>query len=307
MTTNDERFTGRVARRTATGIEVTPDGAAWPPPPFVERIDGSAPTTFRDENETRGIQVSTGSRIGYAHPSLGRDEVERLDRLRAEAGDRASAELVERAIFDGDADALAALGFHAVPSADEPPDPAADIVLRLPPSTRGYLVCRTATGLEVQPGDVHHGTLPAALDVGTADAVTLGAARVIADDYAAGLTRDRDEALRELQDLDLVLPVACGSRADAAMQMQADLASAEAQLAALREAARAYLTAPVGSGRHDEERGVLTAAVAAAEVAEAHDRRVRAEALREAADDPLMPSHAAWRLRARADEIERGS
>ncbi len=66
-----------------------------------------------DENETRGIQVTTGSRIGYAHPSHSREDVERLYRLRAEAGDRASAELVERALFDGDEDALAALGMRA--------------------------------------------------------------------------------------------------------------------------------------------------------------------------------------------------
>lgn len=89
-----------------------------------------------DENETRGIEVHTGSRIGYAHPSLSRDEVERLDRLRSEAGDRASAELVERALFDGDGEALAALGFHAV---------------------------------EVEPGDMHPGTLPGLIGTAARD------------------------------------------------------------------------------------------------------------------------------------------
>ena len=81
---------------------------------------------------------------------------------------------------------------------------------------------------------------------------------------------------------------------------------AEARLAALREAVRDVLAeAAVIGGR---ERSVLTVATgAAAAAAEAHDRRVRAEALRWEADrwsdqDDDVPR---W-LRARADEIEGG-
>jgi len=42
--------------------------------------------------------------------------------------------------------------------------------------------------------------------------------------------RERDEARRELLDLDLVLPVACGSRVDAARQMMDDAAHARHEL-----------------------------------------------------------------------------
>lgn len=48
-----------------------------------------------------------------------------------------------------------------------------------------------------------------------------------------------DEARRELHDLDLVLPAACGSRVDAAKQLKADLDEARAQLAALQGRAEA--------------------------------------------------------------------
>lgn len=99
----------------------------------------------------------------------------------------------------------------------------------------------------------------------------------------------------------------CGEAADYMAADDVRVARAEAQLAALREAVREVLDEPhayVG-GR---ERAILDAALAdTAAAAEAHDRRVRAEALREAADrwsdqEDDVPR---W-LRARADEIERG-
>ena len=79
---------------------------------------------------------------------------------------------------------------------------------------------------------------------------------------------------------------------------------AEAQLAALRVAARETLIAYGGEG--DPLGAALEAALDdGAQAAEAHDRRVRSEALREAAGTGRRAISAAW-LRARADETERG-
>ena len=93
---------------------------------------------------------------------------------------------------------------------------------------------------------------------------------------------------------------------------------AEAQLAALREAVEEFIPAMERARRTqnisdeaDEEReheSVRLAMDASRDAAEAHDRRVRAEALREAADALRgrggVLAAALW-LRARADEIER--
>ena len=92
------------------------------------------------------------------------------------------------------------------------------------------------------------------------------------------------------------------------------IARLEAQLAALREAARKALYSVAGDAVFGPSPALgvacraLDAALAdTAAAAEAYTRRVRAEALREAADrwsdqDDDVPR----RLRARADEIERG-
>ncbi|MBK8260181.1 MAG: hypothetical protein IPK80_02455 [Nannocystis sp.] len=97
------------------------------------------------------------------------------------------------------------------------------------------------------------------------------------------MQRERDEARRELLDLDLVLPAACGSRVDAARQLEAERDEARAQLAALHAAASAVqakaralpvsMTEIVHAEEWDDlDRVLADLATAAAE----HERRVRA-------------------------------
>jgi hypothetical protein len=91
----------------------------------------------------------------------------------------------------------------------------------------------------------------------------------------------------------------------AVRQLARERDEAEAQLAALREAAGPHAASEYAS---DSETRVLRIALTdAAPAAEAHDRRVRAEALRWEADRWSDPDDdVPRRLRASADEIERG-
>lgn len=149
-----------------------------------------------------------------------------------------------------------------------------------------------------------------------------GMSQSVTDAHAAwGATmRELDEARAEAQRLRAMLPPAAhtgvrngpgeGSWAVFAEKVVAERDEARAQLAALREAASRARANP-----RPEIVAALDAAIydpSAAAVTEAHDRRVRAAALRETAGAGAVaygPSHRAdcwaW-LRDRADEIERG-
>jgi len=145
------------------------------------------------------------------------------------------------------------------------------------------------------------------------------------------MQRERDEARDEVERLRALLPPAAhtgvrngpgeGSWAVFAAKVVAERDEARTQLAALRHAVshaipsvRAIYRDDDGTiaSVEDEMRGTADAAVA-------HDRRVRAEAVREASrwlldyaktvvsrDNRINPRVAAKKLRARADEIERG-